>query len=114
MASTGAEGREMAKSGKIFYVPWGSESVCYWCEKQGKCSLYKNDPEIPTMTLPASAMPPSVDVLQRAGAKIRFTQLLKLGALQGCPINEFEPEPSKLPQQFKGYTIVLREGKRDE
>jgi hypothetical protein len=96
---------------KIFEVPWGSESICYWCKKQGQCSLYKDDPEIPTMTLPASANPPSLEVLQRAGVKIRFTQLLKLGSLRGCPLNEFEPDETKLPESFKRCRIVVRETK---
>jgi len=93
---------------KIFLVPWGSESICYWCKKQGQCSLYKDDPEIPTMTLPASANPPSPDVLQRAGVKIRFTELLKLCSLQGCLLDEITIDPAKLPQHFKDCTIVVR------
>ena len=93
---------------KIFEVPWGSESICFWCRKQGQCSLYRDDPEIPTRTLPANANPPSLQVLENAGARVRFTQLLKLGSLRNCPINEFEPNYTKLPDTFKGHIIIER------
>jgi hypothetical protein len=78
-------------SEKMFKVPWGSESVCYWCKKNGECRLYVEDPE-----------------LSVGGFSIRFTQLLRISSLQGCPINEFDPETHKLPENFKDCKIVLR------
>jgi len=97
---------------KVFLVPWGSESICYWCKKNGKCSLFKEDPEIPTLTLPRGSNPPSPYVLLNAGVKIRFTQIFKLGALQDCLINEFEPDETKLPDSFKDAKIMIRKSSK--
>jgi hypothetical protein len=93
---------------KVFPIPWGSESICYWCTKNGKCKLWTEDPEIPTMTLPTASNMPTVEVVKSAGVRMRFTQMFKLGSLQGCPINEFNPDPTRLPEQFKDCKIVVR------
>jgi hypothetical protein len=95
-------------SEKVFLVPWGSESVCHWCKKNLKCRMFTEDPELATMTLPSGCPAPSVKVVQRAGPRIRFTQLLMMAALQGCPINEFDPDETQLPDSFKGSKIVIR------
>lgn len=85
---------------KIFKVPWGSESVCRWCKKNGKCSLYTEDPRLKTYKKIKEESVPD--------RKIHFTDLIMTGSLRGCPINEFEPDYSKLPEQFKDCKIVIR------
>lgn len=81
---------------KIFEVPWGSESVCYWCKKNYKCNYYEENRETKVMFYEVTPI------------TIRPKELMKLGSLQGCPINEFEPDKTKLPDAFRGCTIKVR------
>ena len=73
---------------KAFTVPWGSESVCSWCKKNGKCELWTEDKEFKIL-------------LYGVPIRIHFKDLRLVSALQGCPIDEFEPDNSKIPEQFK-------------
>jgi hypothetical protein len=100
---------------KTFEVPWGSESICFWCKKNGKCSLYKEDPELSftrkvrgQLVRPGEVLPTTGDWYELQEQKMRFTELMKGGSLRGCPINEFDPDETKLPENFKGYKIIVR------
>ena len=81
---------------KVFPVPWGSESICYWCKKDTKCSFFLEDKEI------RAKFTGGIPIM------IRPTQLIKFGQLTACPIKEFKPNPSKLPKAFKGNKIVQK------
>jgi len=98
---------------KIFKVPWGSDSVCYWCKKDGECSLYTEDPRLETFKKIKREKPITVKgetFTHRLvpNRKIHFTDLIMTGSLRDCPLNEFEPDYSKLPEQFKDCKIVIR------
>jgi len=78
-----------------FIIPWGSENICYWCRKDYKCKYYSEDKE--------------VEILKYCiPIKIRPTQLMKLGQLCGCPIQEFELNRNRLPKEFKNCKIIER------
>ena len=87
----------MKSEEKVFTVPWGSESICYWCKKAYKCQYYTEDKEVAVLMLP-----------HHVPIKRRPTQLMNSGQLCRCPINEFEPDSTKLPEEFKNCTIVVR------
>lgn len=97
----------------VFEVPWGSESICYWCKKEGKCKLYTEDPRILTFKRLKREKPITIKgevFIHRLipDRKIYFSDLIMTGSLRGCPINEFYPNEEKLPKQFKGSRIVMR------
>lgn len=62
-----------------FEVPWGSESVCYWCKKRDKCQTKKT-----------------------------IAHWIMIGSVFKCPIDDFLPDYSRLPEQFKGMEIVVK------
>jgi len=95
---------------KRLEVPWGSESICTWCKKFGKCQMFTGDPEIPFIQLPSGANTKNItsEYIEKAGVRIRFTQLFKIAQISHCPMNEFEPDESHLPESLKGSVIVER------
>jgi hypothetical protein len=85
-----------------FEVPWGSESICYWCTKNGRCRMFDSDVKVYLLKV-------SGDTLDC----VSFADVLKRGPVTSCPIREFDADYSKLPEQFRGMRIVeAREGKK--
>jgi len=72
--------------------------------------MFTDDPEIPFIQLPANANTKGItsEYIEKAGIRIRFTQLFKLAQITHCPISEFEQDESRLPESFKGAIIVER------
>jgi len=75
-----------------FDVPWGSENICMWCKKEGKCILHKR----------SDATENEMRLIDLFWKSVISSQIVS------CPLQEFEPNNESHPNILHGRKIRAR------
>lgn len=83
---------------RTFRIPWGSESICYWCEEDGGCEMF---------TTPGQTL--KVPVAGGIEGSVLWRDLYMVAQIRRCPLNKFVLSSApRLPSGYENATVVVR------